>query len=53
MYYVVIQNKEKKRHICAFMDQQQFEEDYSPEHGEVIAQGVTKETATKICSENQ
>ena len=50
MYYVVFQKNDRKRYFAAFSDKQQFEEDYSAEHGDVIAQGITKEKASILCS---
>lgn len=52
MYFVVFQNPETKtRWFVAFTDKEQFEEDYDPTHGDVIAPGVSQEKAKEICKE--
>ena len=50
MYYVVFENTDTKIHrFVAFSDKEQFEEDYRPEHGEVIAKGIPKSEVDKLC----
>ena len=50
MYYVVLQIAGTKiRHLVGFSDKEQFEEDYLPAHGDVIAQGVSKSKAEELC----
>lgn len=54
MYFVVFQDKVTKvRRYVAFSDQGQFEEDYSPDQGDIIAQGITKEKAIELCKKTK
>ena len=53
MYYVVFEDEQTKvRWFVAFCDKTQFDEDYSPEFGTVIAPGVSKKKAEELCQIN-